>query len=35
MKSSVTIVERGAVYAEQMPIGSASASSAGIEEVGS
>ncbi|MFT5042435.1 MAG: hypothetical protein ACI8TX_003422 [Hyphomicrobiaceae bacterium] len=35
MKSSVTIVERGAVYAEQMLIESVNAPSAGVEEVGS
>jgi hypothetical protein len=34
MKSSVTIVDRGAVYAEQVPIESATAPSAGVEEIG-
>jgi hypothetical protein len=34
MKSSVTIADRGAVYAKQMPIESANAPSAGVEEVG-
>jgi hypothetical protein len=34
MKSSVMIVDHGAVYAEQMPIESANAPSAGVEEVG-
>jgi hypothetical protein len=34
MKSSVTIVVRGAVYAEQMPIESANAPSVGVGEVG-
>ncbi|MFT5109640.1 MAG: hypothetical protein ACI9UA_005289 [Pseudoalteromonas tetraodonis] len=34
MKLSVTIVDRGAVYAEQMPEESANAPSARVEEVG-
>jgi hypothetical protein len=34
MKSSVALVDRGAVYAEQMPIEPANAPSTGVKEVG-